>query len=71
VTAVPLAGEPRSLDPQVSATALTGAGMVAGWAPSLEAALDALVRTPGGARVLVCGSHVLVGAALRGNARPL
>lgn len=71
VTVVPLAGEPRSLDPQVSATVLTGAGMVAGWAPSLEAALDALVQTPGGARVLVCGSHVLVGAALRGNARPL
>ena len=71
VTAVPLAGEPRSLDPQVSATALSGAGMMAGWAPSLGAALDALVRTPGGARVLVCGSHILVGAALRGNARPL
>lgn len=71
VTAVPLPNEPRSLDPQASAEALTRAGFVAGWAPSLDAALDALAATPDGARVLICGSHVLAGAALRGAARPL
>lgn len=71
VTAVPLPGEPRSHDPQASAEALTNAGVMAGWAPSLDAALDGLATTPGGARVLICGSHVLAGAALRGSARPL
>ncbi len=71
VTAVPLADEPRSHDPQAGAEALSKAGVMAVSAPSLDAALDALAATPGGARVLICGSHVLVGAALRGNARPL
>ncbi len=71
VTAVPLPGEPRSLDPQASAEALIGAGVMAGWAPSLDAAFDALAGTPDGARMLICGSHVLAGAALRGDARPL
>lgn len=71
VTAVPLPNEPRSHDPRTSAETLARTGVTAGRAPSLEAALDALAGIPGGARVLVCGSHVLVGAALRGNARPL
>jgi dihydrofolate synthase/folylpolyglutamate synthase len=71
VTAVPLPGEPRSHDPQASAEALTGAGIMAGWAPSLGAAFDVLASTPDDARVLICGSHVLAGAALRGDARPL
>jgi len=71
VIAVPLPNEPRSRDPQASAETLAGAGVRAGWAPSLDAAVDALAETPGGARVLICGSHVLAGAALRGNARPL
>jgi dihydrofolate synthase/folylpolyglutamate synthase len=70
VTAVPLAGEPRSHDPQVSAAALKVLEILARCAPSLDAALDALANIPGDARVLVCGSHVLVGAALRANRRP-
>jgi dihydrofolate synthase/folylpolyglutamate synthase len=69
VTAVPLADEPRSHDPQTSAAALTRAGITAGWAPSLDAAFGTLAETRGGARVLVCGSHVLVGTALHANAR--
>jgi len=71
VTAVPLPNEPRSHDPRASAEALTSAGVVTGWAPSLDTAFDALAASPGGARVLICGSHVLAGAALRGDARPL
>lgn len=71
VTAVPLPGEPRSHDPQAIAERLNESGIMAGWAPSLDAALDALDATPESARVLICGSHVLAGAALRGNARPL
>jgi dihydrofolate synthase/folylpolyglutamate synthase len=71
VTAVPLADEPRSHNPQASAGSLTRSGTTANWAPSLDAALDVLAETSGGARVLICGSHGLVGAALRGNARPL
>ena len=71
ITAVPLAGEPRSLDPQSSAETLANAGIPADWAPSLEAALESLASTRGGAHILICGSHVIVGAALRGNARPL
>ena len=70
VAAVPLAGEPRSHEPQASAAALRKAGIMARCAPSLDAALDALAGVPGDARVLVCGSHVLVGAALRDNGRP-
>jgi len=71
VTAVPLPSEPRSHDPQASAETLTNAGVRTGWAPSLDTAFDTLAATPGGARVLICGSHVLAGAALRGDARPL
>jgi dihydrofolate synthase/folylpolyglutamate synthase len=71
VTAVPLAGEPRSQDPRSSAETLVNAGIAADWAPSLDAALESLASTRGGAHILICGSHVIVGAALRGNARPL
>ncbi|NNE86271.1 MAG: bifunctional folylpolyglutamate synthase/dihydrofolate synthase [Alphaproteobacteria bacterium] len=71
ITAVPLAGESRSLDPQSTAETLVNAGITADWAPSLEAALGLLASTRGGAHILICGSHVIVGAALRGNARPL
>ena len=71
VTAVPLANEPRSLDPQSSAETLANAGIAADWAPSLEAALESLASRRGGAHILICGSHVIVGSALRGNARPL
>ncbi|NKB50493.1 MAG: bifunctional folylpolyglutamate synthase/dihydrofolate synthase [Alphaproteobacteria bacterium] len=71
VTAVPLADEPRSHNSKASAAALADAGIAADWAPSLDAALDALAVTQGDARVLICGSHVIVGAALRGTARPL
>lgn len=71
VTAVPLPNEPRGQDPQASARALTSTGIMAGWAPSLDTALDSLAATPDGARLLICGSHVLAGAALRGDARPL
>ncbi len=70
VTAVPLTDEPRSHDPQASVAALKTSGIMAQYAASLEAALDELAGTPGDARVLVCGSHVLVGAALRANGRP-
>ena len=71
VTPVPLAGEPRSQDPQAIAEALKSAGVTARWAPSLDAALAALAGELGSRRVLICGSHVIVGAALRGNARHL
>jgi dihydrofolate synthase/folylpolyglutamate synthase len=71
VIAVPLAGEPRSQDPRSSAETLVNAGIAADWAPSLDAALESLASTRGGAHILICGSHVIVGAALRGNARPL
>lgn len=71
VTAVPLTDAPRSHNPQTSAEALTSAGITAGWSPSLEAALKSLADKPGGARVLICGSHVIVGAALHDNARTL
>lgn len=71
VTAVPLAGDARGHDTKMTAETLSQAGIAAGDAPSLEAALDALPASSGPARVLVCGSHLIVGAALRGNARPL
>ena len=71
MTAIPLDGEPRGHDPQASVDALTEAGFVAGSTPSLDHALNALVRIPGSAHVLICGSHAIVGAALRANARPL
>ncbi len=71
VTAVPLPYERRSHYSQTSAETLTSAGIMAGWAPSLDAAFDALAKIPDGARVLICGSHVLAGSALRGNAQPL
>ena len=70
VTAVALADESRSHDPQVSAAALTKSGIMARCAGSLNAGLDGLADASGDARVLICGSHVLVGAALRANARP-
>lgn len=71
VTAVPLPGEPRSLDPQSSAEILANVGIAADWAPSLKVALESLASTQGGAHILICGSHAIVGTALRGNARPL
>jgi dihydrofolate synthase/folylpolyglutamate synthase len=71
VTAVPLPGEPRSQDPRAIAAALTEACVAAGWTPSLDAALDALAPAADSARILICGSHIIVGAALQGNARSL
>ncbi|MDH3738636.1 MAG: bifunctional folylpolyglutamate synthase/dihydrofolate synthase [Alphaproteobacteria bacterium] len=71
VTAVPLADEARSHDPRACAENLASDGVAAHWAPSLEAALDGLKNRQERARVLICGSHVIVADALRGNARPL
>lgn len=71
VTTVPLPGEPRGIDPHVSAATLSRAGIEATAQPTLEAAFDALAASPARARVLLCGSHVLVGTALQTDARPL
>jgi len=70
VTVLALPGEPRSHDPAAVIATLAKAGIAAHAAPSLAAAFEALADTGARGRLLVCGSHVLVGAALRENAAP-
>jgi dihydrofolate synthase / folylpolyglutamate synthase len=67
VTAVPLEGEPRALPVPKMVAAAERSGLSAHPAKSIAAALSQITRnfTPG--RVLITGSHLLVGAALHAN----
>jgi len=68
--AVTIPGEKNALPADALAEAAFGLGLAAAPAASIAAALDALGREGGpAARVLVCGSLYLVGAALAENER--
>src|SRR5690606_18669898 len=61
-TAVPLSGEARARPVEELAGAARQAGLDARTAPDIPAALQAVAGATGPARVLIAGSHVLVGA---------
>jgi dihydrofolate synthase/folylpolyglutamate synthase len=67
VIAVPITGEARARDVDDLVARARDAGFTATSAPSVEAALTALATANGSARVLVTGSHLLVGDTLRAN----
>lgn len=67
LTAVPLHGEPRAMSPRIIVEAAEAAGLPAASADSLAAALSRIAGTAHPARVLITGSHILVGDALRAN----
>ncbi len=66
-TAVPLDGEPRAMPVTDMVAAAERAGLTAHAAGSVADALSQIGETPTPARVLVTGSHLLVGATLRAN----
>lgn len=66
-TAVPVPEEPRIHDPDGLAAFFAPAGLTGTAAISFEAALANLRQKTGPARVLITGSHLVVGAALRAN----
>ncbi|MCU0893970.1 MAG: bifunctional folylpolyglutamate synthase/dihydrofolate synthase [Rhodospirillales bacterium] len=69
LVAVPVPDEPASLSPRMGIEAGEVVGLIADAATSLEGALAALARDEGPpARVLICGSLYLAGAALTANA---
>ncbi len=65
--AVSIPGEANTLPAETTAEAATGAGIEAGTAPSVEAALAMIAARDPAARVLICGSLYLAGAVLRAN----
>lgn len=66
-TAVAVPNEPRMRDPDSLAPCFGAAGLSGQAAGSLEYALNALALKTGPARILITGSHLLVGAALSSN----
>lgn len=66
-TAVPIENEIRARPAEELAAAARAAGLDARAAASVRAALEPIVREDGPARVLIAGSHLLVGAAIREN----
>ena len=69
ITAVPLDHEPRGHDPAATIAALDRAAIPARRAASLAQAVDDIAQRAGIARILICGSHGVVAAALRANGR--
>lgn len=68
LVAIPVPGEHASLSPRMGIEAGEVVGLLADAATSLEGALAALARDADGpARVLICGSLYLAGAALSAN----
>ncbi len=67
LTGVSIPDEVNTLPGDVTAKAATDVGMQATTAPSVQAALDAIIATDPTARVLICGSLYLAGAILREN----
>ncbi len=67
LTAVSIPGEKNTLPAEDTAQAALAAGIRAGTAPSVAAALAAIVAQDPTARVLICGSLYLAGAILREN----
>jgi dihydrofolate synthase / folylpolyglutamate synthase len=69
LVAVPVPDEPASLSPRMGIEAGEVVGLVADAATSIEGALAALARdATAPARVLICGSLYLAGAAMAANA---
>lgn len=66
--AVAIPGEAATLSAEETAEAATEAGLDARIAPSVEDALQDILREDAAARVLICGSLYLAGAVLRENA---
>lgn len=66
-TAVPISGEARARETEALATAARQSGLDAHTAATIPAALDLTAQRDGPARVLIAGSHLLVGAALQEN----
>ncbi|MEP4377817.1 MAG: folylpolyglutamate synthase/dihydrofolate synthase family protein [Alphaproteobacteria bacterium] len=66
-TAVPIDDDPRAMSVRELVAAAESAGVIVQSAPSVADALSRIPRSPTPARVLVTGSHLLVGAALRAN----
>ena len=65
---VAIAGEAASLSADEMARAAARSGLKASTAASLDDALDDIVATAKApARILICGSHYLVGALLADN----
>jgi dihydrofolate synthase/folylpolyglutamate synthase len=67
LTAVSIPGEANTLPAETTAQAATKAGMQAGTASDVAAALDAILTADPEARVLICGSLYLAGNILREN----
>ena len=65
--AVSIPGEANTLPAEVTRDAAQAAGMDAVTAPSVAAALAAIVAEDPTARVLICGSLYLAGSILREN----
>ncbi|MDA0787293.1 MAG: bifunctional folylpolyglutamate synthase/dihydrofolate synthase [Proteobacteria bacterium] len=68
VTAVQITGEARARDGEDLVAQARDEGFAATLAPSIEAALTALGSANGSARVLITGSHLLLGETIRANA---
>jgi dihydrofolate synthase/folylpolyglutamate synthase len=67
MTAMPLDDEPRAMPVREIVAAAENAGLAANVARSVADALSQITQGPRPVRVLVTGSHLLVGATLRAN----
>ena len=67
LTAVSIPGEKNTLPAEETRDAALKAGLQATTAPSVQAALDAIVARDRSARVLICGSLYLAGQVLKEN----
>ena len=67
LTAVSIPGEANTLTAEETQAAAARAGIAAGTAPSVLAAVEAVAAKDPGARILICGSLYLAGGVLREN----
>ncbi|MGB7262434.1 MAG: folylpolyglutamate synthase/dihydrofolate synthase family protein [Albidovulum sp.] len=67
LTAVSIPGEANTLSAEETQAAAANAGIEAGTAPSVLAAVQAIAARDPGARILICGSLYLAGGVLREN----
>ncbi|MGC1428879.1 MAG: folylpolyglutamate synthase/dihydrofolate synthase family protein [Albidovulum sp.] len=67
LTAVSIPGEANTLSAEETQAAAAKAGIEAGTAPSVLAAVQAIAARDPGARILICGSLYLAGGVLREN----
>ncbi len=67
LTAVSIPGEVNTLSAEDTQRAATAAGITAGTAPSVQAAVEAIVANSADARILIGGSLYLAGGVLREN----